>query len=124
MNPVTRRLLDDIDDPELADFALAWDAFEEMIVRIYRAGGSSPEEAEVFADRRRAIQQAVDGWDAALDPYWRPVGVDRALAPESPFRGILRVENAGEIVGNWDLLRLLPPARDALNGLLIDRGRP
>jgi hypothetical protein len=124
MNPVTRRLLDDIDDPELADFALAWDAFEEMIVRIYRAGGSSPEDAEAFAGRRRSIQQVVDHWDAALDPHWRPVGVNVALPPESPFRGILRVEHASEIVGNWDLLRLLPPAREALNGLLINRGRP
>ena len=123
MNPVTRRLLDDIDDPELADFALAWDAFEEMIVRIYRAGGSSPEDAEAFAERRRSIQQAVDRWEAALDPYSRSGGVEGSLPAESPFRGILRVEHASEIVGNWDLLRLLPPAREALNGLLIDRGR-
>jgi hypothetical protein len=120
MNPVTRRLLDDIDDPELAEFALAWDAFEEMVVRIYRAGGCSPEEADAFAGRRRSIQQALDRWDRELDPYWE----HRSTAePESPFREILRVEHAEGIVGNWDLLRLLPPTREALNGLLIDRGR-
>jgi hypothetical protein len=117
MNPVTRRLLDDIDNPDLADLALGWDRLEERIVRIYRTGACSPEEAAAYAADRNSLQPGIRRYERALEPHWKlsPVAVD-------PFQAVLAVDDGRAVVANWELMRLLPAAREALNGLLLERG--
>ena len=121
MNPVTRRLLEHIADPDLADFALAWDGHEERIVQIYRAGACSPSQAEVFAERRQALLQGHDRWADALESHWRDVLIDRVPLQASPFARVLTVSEAERVIGDWELMRTLPAAREALNGLLLER---
>jgi hypothetical protein len=122
MNPVTRRLLDEIDDPELAAVALAWDRFEEQIVFLYRTGACTAEEAEEYGRGRRSVQQSIGRWTKDLEPCWKATRVDGAPLRQSPFLVILGVEEARGVLGNWDLMRLLPAAREALNYLLLERG--
>ena len=117
MNPVTRRLLEDIDDPDLADFALAWDAYEECAVGIFRAGAALPDEARRFEALRLAAAQGLDPWEVPLEPHWKTL--DRP-PQESPFRTVLAVERP-DVAGNWPMMRALPAAREALNLLLLAR---
>lgn len=121
VNPVTRRLLESIADPDLADFALAWDGIEERIVSIYRAGACSDDEAKDFVGCRRALLPGLDRWAAALEPHWKRALIDRAPRPSSPFDRILAITNPQDIIGHWELMRTLPAAREALNGLLLER---
>jgi len=121
MNPVTRRLLERIDDPDLADFALAWDALEELVVRIYRAGTCSADEAKVFTERRRALLEGHGRWADALEGHWREVRIDATPLRASPFALVLAVPEAQSVAGDWELMRTLPAAREALNGLLLER---
>jgi hypothetical protein len=121
VNPVTRRLLESIADPDLADFALAWDELEEQIVRIYRAGTCPTDEAKVFAERRQTLVEGYGRWADALEPHWREVRIDATPLRASPFTLVLAVAEAQRIAGHWELMRTLPAAREALNGLLLER---
>ena len=121
MNPVTRRLLDRVADPELAELAQAWDALEEKIVSIYRAGVCSKADELAFEQRRRAASRAVLRWTDALEPHWRASTIRGERVLEDPFALVLSLENAATIPGNRDLLRTLPSSREAINGLLIER---
>lgn len=122
MNPVTRRLLDEIDDPELAALAIGWDRLEERIVRIYRAGACSAEEAAAYTADRRSIQPAVGREKRGLEPHWKATRVDGVPLRTDPFQAVLAVDDGRAVAGNWALMRLLPAAREALNGLLLERG--
>ena len=121
MNPVARRLLDRVADPDLAEMALAWDAFEEQIVSIYRAGSSLKQDEDVLKRRRRRAAQAYERWAEALEPPWRAATIDGRAVLEDPFLTFLGVSGAAGVLGNRDLLRALPPAREAVNRLLMER---
>jgi hypothetical protein len=121
MNPVTRRLLDDVDDPELAAFALAWDALEECLVQIYRAADCPPELATRHAELRASVESGLDAWEPALQPHWMATRINGAPPSESPFLSVVAVHRAGAVVGDRDLMRTLPAAREALNHLLLER---
>lgn len=120
MNPVTRRLLDDIDDPALADFALAWDAYEEALIRLFRDPPQSPPEAERFEELRRSLADRLPGWERELEPHWQATFIQGAHPDVSPFETALHVQGA-QVAGNWTVLRALPAAREALNTLLLER---
>ncbi len=121
MNPVTRHLLDRIDDPALADFALGWDALEELVVSIHRAGACSEEAQQSFERRRQAAGEAYAPLAEALRPHWRKTRIDGEPLLEDPFAAILALQQGPEAIGDRQLLRRLPPAREALNGLLLER---
>jgi hypothetical protein len=120
MNPVTRRLLDEIDDPALAEFALAWDEYEEHFVGVFREGGFAPAEAAGFDDLRRATQHRLRNWEPALEQHWRATRIEGVHPEVSPFRTALAVDPAS-IPTNRAALRALPAAREALNMLLLER---
>jgi len=121
MNPVTRSLLERVADPDLADFAMAWDALEERVVAIYRSGACSSAEAEAFEHARDAAAALYRRWAGALAPHWRDTSIDGAPVEEDPFVRILGADQAGKVIGNWPLMRTLPPAREALNHLLLEQ---
>jgi len=122
MNPVTRRLLDAIADPELAAFALAWDEFEECLVRIYRQGASQPEDDKRHAELRPLLLRQLGRWERALEPHWRATRIDGSPPERSPFRAVLALRHARAVIENLHLIRVLPAAREALNHLLLERG--
>ncbi len=121
MNPVTRSLLENIDDPDLAQFAMAWDALEEQIVRIYRTGACPPAEAAAFDRSLPSTAMSYRRWAEALAPHWRAVSIEGVPVDEDPFARILRTGEAKDVIGNWPLMRTLPAAREALNHLLLER---
>lgn len=121
MNPVTRRLLDDVDDPELAAFALAWDGLEECLVRIYRMAECPPELAASHAEWRASVEAGLGSWEPALQPHWKATRVNGAPPSESPFLAVVAVRNPDAVIGDRDLMRTLPAAREALNHLLLER---
>jgi hypothetical protein len=60
-------------------------------------------------------------WADVLERHWREVLIDRIPLRSSPFEDVLAVSEAAGVIGNWDLMRTLPAAREALNGLLLVR---
>ncbi len=121
MNPVTRRLLENIDDPDLAEFAMAWDTLEEQVVRIYRAGDCPPAEGAAFERSLPATVGLYRRWAEALAPFWRAASIEGPTVEEDPFDRVLRIGRAKDVIGNWSLMRTLPAAREALNHLLLER---
>jgi hypothetical protein len=122
LNPVTRRLLERIDDPALADFAQAWDALEACIVRVYRQGACASEDEVLYEELHRRVTRGMGRWEAALESRWREVRIDGQPLPRSPFRTALAVTRARQVIGHWQLMRTLPAAREALNHLLLESG--
>ena len=122
MNPVTRRLLDEIDDPELAAFAMAWDSFEECLVWIYREGSCPPELEQRHGGLRSSLERDLGAWEEALRPLWQATRIDGAAVRHSPFRTVLAARRPRDVVGNRNLMRTLPAAREAINHLLLERG--
>lgn len=120
MNPVTRSLLDRIADPALAEFALAWDEYEERVVNTFRQGTCPPDEVRRLADLGRLLRQRIGAWEGTLEPHWRSTRLDGEPVASSPFREILAVEPPEAFIGNRRVLRLLPAAREALNHLLLE----
>ena len=120
MNPVTRRLLDDIDDPGLAEFALAWDEFEDGLVRLFRGDALTAPEERRLDEVRQALPRRLDRWENMLVPHWKATRIDGATPSQSPFRIVLAVERA-DLPGNRPVMRALPAAREALNMLLLER---
>ncbi len=121
MNPVTRHLLENIDDPDLAEFAMTWDALEEQIVRLYRTGACPPAEAAAFDRSLSSTVASYPRWAEPLARHWRAASVDGAPADEDPFGRILRIGGAKDVIRNRSLMRTLPAAREALNHLLLER---
>ena len=122
MNPVTRRLLDEIDDPDLAAFALAWDSFEECLVRIYRDGDCPPDLEQRHAELRATVERDLGVWEEDLRPFWLATRIDGAAPAQSPFRMVVAARRPHDVIGNRDLMRTLPAAREAINHLLLERG--
>jgi hypothetical protein len=122
VNPVTRRLLDEIDDPELAAFAMAWDSLEECLVWIYREGSCPPELEQRHSGLRSSLERGLGAWEEDLRPLWQATRIDGAAVRHSPFRTVLAARRPRDVVGNRDLMRTLPAAREAINHLLLERG--
>jgi len=119
---VTRRLLDEIDDPELAAFAMAWDSLEECLVWIYREGSCPPELEQRHGGLRSSLERHLAAWEEDLRPLWQATRIDGAAVRHSPFRTVLAARRPRDVVGNRVLMRTLPAAREAINHLLLERG--
>ena len=59
-------------------------------------------------------------WARRLEAHWRQVREAGEPCDVDPFLRLLIVRTAGEFVGNWEALQALPPAREAINRLLLD----
>src|SRR3990172_848429 len=115
MNPVTRRLLDEIDDPQLAAFALAWDELEECLVGIYRDRTCSPRVERLYADLRSRAEEGLGKWERALRRHWLATRINGTPPAQSPFRSVVAVQRPGDVIDDRALMRTLPAAREALN---------
>ena len=122
MNPVTRRLLDEIDDPQLAAFALAWDELEECLVGIYRDRTCSPRVERRYADLRSSAEKGLGKWEKALRRHWLATRINGTPPAQSPFRSVVAVQRPGDVIDDRAMMRTLPAAREALNNLLLERG--
>lgn len=121
MNPVTHGLLQQLNDPRLTAFATDWDAVTELVIEIYQQKSLSVEQQARFFDAQERLLAAYPALAVELEPHWRVARVKGELVVGDPFLAVLNKASAKEFVENWDAMRTLPAAREALNMLLMGR---
>ncbi len=121
MNPVTRRLVDQLGERRIARFVARWDALEALVIRVYREKAASPHDETAYARLRRWLHRRYAGRQDALRPYWQAATINDRPLTEDPFLCLLAVERAAGFVDNWPAMQTLPAARQALNEWLVDR---
>ena len=119
-NPVTQKLVRQLNDGLIAQFVAHWDNLEELVIRVYRAQQATPDDGAAFSVLQRALLDHYPHWQDALHPYWRQARVGGEPAQEDPFAALLRVGQPQDFVGNWQAMQTLPAARQALNEWLMD----
>lgn len=121
MNPVTHGLLQKLNDPLLTAFATDWDTVTELIIEIYQQKSLTVEQQQIFFEAQERLQAAYPILAAELEPHWRAARIKGELVVGDPFLAVLSKRSAKEFVENWDAMRTLPAAREALNMLLMAR---
>jgi hypothetical protein len=119
LNPVTRSLAARLNDPQVTDFVVYWDALESLVIRVYRTGQATPEDEAEYQHVQSWMRQAYPQWQDGLRPHWTQAKVAGEIIREDPFLRLMSADAAGDFVGNWEAVQTLPAAREALNGLLI-----
>ncbi len=121
MNPVTHGLLKQLNDPALTAFATDWDTLTELVIDIYQQKSLTVEQQERFFDAQERLQASYPALAPELEPFWRPARIKGELVVGDPFLAVLSKSSAKEFVENWDAMRTLPAAREALNMMLMSR---
>lgn len=121
MNPVTHGLLQQLNDPQLTAFATDWDTVTELVIEIYQQKSLTVEQQARFFEAQERLQAAYPPLAAELEPHWRMARVKGELVVGDPFLAVLDKRSAKEFVENWDAMRTLPSAREALNIMLMAR---
>jgi hypothetical protein len=119
-NPFSRHLRRVSRPPAaVGPFADAWDRLETLVVDVYRRGETGEADDDEFAALKSVLLPAHARLSADLEPHWRASRVGRQLAGADPFAALLAVERAEGFVGNAEMLRQLPAAREALNRWIL-----
>jgi hypothetical protein len=121
MNPVTRALLKQISDQQLEKFAEDWDNLEALVVEIYKQKSLSFEQQEDFFQLQEGLQERYASLREELGLFWPKTKVRGEPVTADPFAALIAKRAAQEFVGNWDAMRTLPAAREALNLMLMAR---
>ncbi len=122
MNPVTQGLLKQVrDDGSLEAFAQDWEDLESLIIEVYRQKSVSFEQQEQFFALKERLRNAYAEIQNELFRYWPLIRVKGELVVGDPYLALLDKSSAKEFVENWDAMRTLPAAREALNQMLMAR---
>ena len=121
MNPVTRALLKQLGDRQLDVFAEDWDHLESLVVEIYRQKSLSFAQQENFFQLQERLRECYAQLREELALFWPHTKIRGEPVTADPFAALIGVQAAQEFVGNWDAMRTLPAAREALNQLLMAR---
>lgn len=121
MNPFTQSLLQRITNPALVEFVTRWDELEFLVIRVFKGSAASGSDEQKYCELRAWLEQAYPLWERDLEPYWRAAKIGGEPAAGDPFRVLLQVQEAADIVGNWRAMQTLPAAREALNHFLLDQ---
>jgi hypothetical protein len=121
MNPVTQALLRDLNDTELVAFVTDWDALNDLVIEIYQQKSLTFEQQERFFELQERLRAAYPPLAAELAPHWRTARIKGELVIGDPFAAIIEKQSAKDFVENWDAMRTLPAAREALNNMLMAR---
>jgi len=121
MNPVTHGLLQQLSDPILTAFATDWDTVTELVIEIYQQKSLTVEQQARFFEAQERLQATYPTLAAELEPHWRTARIKGEFVVGDPFLAVLSKPSAKEFVENWDAMRTLPAAREALNMLLMAR---
>ena len=120
-NPVTQSLISQTEDEPLAVFVQAWDALEELIIRLNRSGAVRQEDNLLYSRLQLELHQSYPALRDVLDPDWRRARKEGNELSGDPFRALLLASGPDEFVRNWDCMQMLPAARQALNEYILDR---
>jgi hypothetical protein len=124
-NPFTRSITAllrcrNTDTQVLLEFVRNWDALESLVIRACRGktalDADRAEHARIAPWLRENYPKVCD----ALEPRWRASRVGTEAPSRDPFAALLAVESADAFVDNWEAMRQLPAAREALNQLVVD----
>lgn len=121
MNPVTQSLLKQLNDPQLDAFATDWDALTELVIEIYQQKSLTFAQQQRFFELQERLRPGYGGLAAELEPHWRTARIKGELVVGDPFLAVIEKASAKEFVENWDAMRTLPAAREALNMMLMAR---
>lgn len=121
MNPYTRSLLKELEDPDLHAWVEAWDELESLVVEVYRAQAAGPDDDRDYQRLREALRRDYESWRPALEPHWDGLKAGGEELDRDPFWALLEPERVTEFVENWQAMQTLPAAREALNNYLIER---
>lgn len=121
MNPVTQGLLKQLNDPDSTRFAESWDQLEQLVIEIYKQKSVSFDQQTEFFAVREKLQTMYPKFSQELDRFWPHIKVKGELMIGNPLASILSKQGAKEFVENWDAMRTLPAAREALNQMLVAR---
>lgn len=121
MNPVTQALLRDLNDKSLAAFVEDWDGFNDLVIEIYQQKSLTFDQQERFFELQQRLRAAYPAYAAELAPHWRTARIKGELLVGDPFVAIIEKQSAKDFVENWDAMRTLPAAREALNNMLMER---
>lgn len=119
MNPVTRGLLKQLNDSELDAFVESWDALEVLVVEIYKQKSLSFSQQEDFFRLQEGLTPRYAALETELGRYWPATKIKGELVTTDPFRTVIGKGSAREFVENWDAMKTLPAAREALNQMLM-----
>lgn len=119
MNPVTQALLKELKDPELNNFVGDWDTLNDLIIEIFKQKSTTFEQQETYFQVQEKLQTSYAKLKEQLEPFWRASRVKDGLSVGDPFAALIEKRSAKEFVENWDAMRTLPAAREALNQMLM-----
>lgn len=122
-NPFTRFLSRQVQDRRLLQFVAWWDRLEALVIAVYRANQAGEADEREWAEIRAALVSLYPGMAGVLQPFWQQAQVSGQPADQDPFAHLLTAPQAAAFVGNWDAMQRLPAAREALNHLILARGR-
>ncbi|MGF1504654.1 MAG: hypothetical protein GYB64_15655 [Chloroflexi bacterium] len=121
MNPITQKILVDLDDPTLTEFVGGWGALEQLVIIVYRGSKARRTLVRKHRQIRRQLQEQYPDYAEVLAPYWAQATIGGEPASEDPFEALLAVENARGFIDNWAIMQTLPAVRQAINEWLVDR---
>ena len=121
MNPVTQGLVRKLNDPALHNFVDDWDALNDLIINIYQQKSVTFEQQALFFELQNRLRVSYASLTGDLEPFWRKARVKGDLAVGDPFSALIEKKSAKQFVENWDAMRTLPAAREALNEMLMKK---
>ncbi|MEW5986230.1 MAG: hypothetical protein AB1791_06320 [Chloroflexota bacterium] len=124
MNPFTRFLAGRMADHPLLDFIIHWDALEALVIRVYKGQGATAADETEYHVLHTWLREHYPTWREHLQVYWPKALIGGRPADSDPFLALLAAGQASDFVGNWAAMQTLPAARETLNQLLMEMGRP
>jgi hypothetical protein len=121
MNPVTAALVKELKDPAWSAFVEDWDQLNDLIIEIFKQKSVSFEQQELFFALQERLRQRYPLLAAQLEPFWHAAKIKGEVITSDPFQALFGQGSAREFVENWDAMRTLPAAREALNEMLMAR---
>lgn len=112
MNPVTQALLKELDRPDVAEFVSKWDKLEAGLIALYRG-----QEPEVPPEPVRRL--LLDMYPRWKDDLARHLTERPADSPPDVFEALLSEGYPGTRSVSWQVVQLLPEAREALNSWIL-----
>jgi hypothetical protein len=121
MNPVTAALVKELNNPSWSAFVEDWDQLNDLIIEIFKQKSVSFEQQELFFALQERLRLRYPLLAAQLEPFWRIAKIKGEVISSDPFQALIGKPSAREFVENWEAMRTLPAAREALNEMLMAR---
>ena len=121
MNPVTQALLRQVKDPALYAFVRDWDTLSDLVIEANQQKSLSFDQQEIYFQVQERLRQSYARLAAVLAPFWRKAKIRGEVIIKDPFLALIDKQSAKEFVENWEAMKTLPAAREALNEMLMAR---